>query len=94
MKNKYFTMISFVLSVVSFLVFLLKVEFNTPSSSVVWSWILLMLALLMAVILSSYLTGIYLHSTKITVITGICIAIGTAALISNIVLISFCILTL
>lgn len=94
MKNRCFTMLSLILSIVSFLVFLLKVAFNTPSSSIVWCWILLILSFLLAVILSSYLTGIYLHSTKISVITGICIAISTAVLISNIVLICFCILTL
>lgn len=94
MKNKHFTMLSLILSIVSFLMFLSKVEFNTPSSSVVWCWILLMLSLLLVGVLSSYLTGIYLRSAKISTITGICIAISTAALIFDVVIICFCILTL
>ena len=94
MKNKHFTILSFISSIASFIVFFLKVEFNAPSYSIVWCWILLGLALLLAVVLSSYLTGVFLRSTKINVVTGMCIAISSAVLISNVMLICFCIMTL
>lgn len=92
MKNKCFTTLSLVLSIVTFVIFFLKVEFNTPSSSIVMCWIFLVLALLLLVILSSYLTGVCLRSSKITVISALCLVLGAAVFLFNTIIVGFCIL--
>lgn len=94
LNNKPFTLLSIFLGVVSLIVFLVKVEFNVPGSSIAWCGIMLMLALLAVGILASYLTGFSLHRRKVTVITGICIAISAVVIIYNTAATWFCVFIL